>query len=203
MKYGAKNAMWAPFDSDTPDTAGALPTYGATYALDGVNESNDSLTFADASAYGDNLQKIVIKEFTSGTISAKFVWLPVATLSAMLGTDADDTDGQAYGSEDDQPYGGYGFISNRMDSNKNKFYEVVFYPKVQAAADSSDYKTKENSITLEYDSVPFTILVPECRKYKVEKRFSEESAAVAYLESLFAGTAAVPGLTTTTTSAAG
>lgn len=201
MKYGAKGAMWAPFSGE--DTANALPKYGEAVALDGINESSDSMTFAEGQAYGDNAKKISIKEFSSGTATTKFVWLPVDTLSAILGTATDDENGQAYGGEDDPPYGGYGFISNRMDSNKNKFYEVVFYPKVQGAADSSSYKSKEDSIALEYDSLPFTIFLPSCGIYKVEKRFATESEAANYLAALFAGTAAVPGLsaaTTTTTS---
>lgn len=200
MKYGAKNAMWAPFSGE--DAAGALPGYGDVIPLDGVNETSDSLSFAEGSAYGDNTKKIGLKEFTSGTIAAKFVWLPISTLSVILGTATDNDDGQAYSDEDNPPYGGYGFISNRMDSNKNKFHEVVFYPKVQGSADSSSYATKADSITLEYDSLPFDILLPDCGLYKIEKRFATEAEAAGYLTALFKGTAAVPGLTSPTTDAA-
>lgn len=192
MKYGVTNAMWAPLSEDTSESA--LPVYDKVIELDGVNESNDSLSLSEASAYGDNRKKITVKEFTDGTISAKFVYLPISTLHSILGTATDGEDGQSYGGDDDPPFGGYGFVSNRMDSAKNKFYEAVFYPKVQGAADSGNYKTKENSITLEYDSIPFDLLQPECGKYKVEKRFSTLAEAVTYLKGLFAGTAIAPGL---------
>lgn len=198
MKYGAINAIWAKMESDA--SSSALPTYATqTYALDGVNESNDTINYAEGSAYGDNKKKINIKEFSDGSIAAKFVWLPVDTASAILGTATDGENGQSFGGEDDPPYGGYGFISNRMDSNKNKFYEVVFYPKVQGSASSESYKTKENSITLEYDSISFDLLQPECGLYKLEKRFEDKSAAIGYLEGLFAGTSVAPGLETKTT----
>lgn len=192
MRYGAKHAMWAPFLGDEPETG--MPKYGPAVSLGGVNESNDTLNFAEASAYADNAQKIKIKEFANGTIASKMLHLLFSIGSQILGTDADDAEGRSYGEDDSAPYGGYGFFCSRMDANKKRYHEVVFYPKVQGSVEGSNYKTKEDQITLEYDSLAFDILCPNCGKYKIEKRFTTEAAAIAYLEGLFEGTSPVPGL---------
>ncbi|MCD8322384.1 MAG: Clp protease ClpP [Oscillospiraceae bacterium] len=117
--------------------------------------------------------------------------------AAILGAESDDdANAISYGGEDDAPFGAYGFYCNKMDANKTRYYEVVFYPKVQGYVEGQDYKTKESTITLEYDELSFYIFQAECGKYKIEARFESESEAQAYLAELFAGTASVPGLTT-------
>ncbi len=195
MKYGAKGAKWAPMLSDTDSKA--MPTYGEPLDYGGINESNDTLNFAEVSAYADNAQKIKLREFSDGTVATKALYQSIACKSAILGTDSDDSEGQSYGSEDDAPYGGYGFYCNKMDAEKHRYYEVVFYPKVQGYVEGEDYKTKEDSISLEYDALSFYIFECLAKKYKIEKRFSTEDEAIAYLDQLFSGTALVPGLNLT------
>lgn len=192
MRYGAKHAMWAPFLGDEPETG--MPKYGPAVDLGGINESNDTINFAEASAYADNALKLKIKEFSNGTIAAKMLHLLFSVGSSILGTDADDTEGRSYGENDNAPFGAYGFFCSRMDANKKRYHEVVFYPKVQGSIEGSNYKTKEDQITLEYDSLAFDILCPNCGKYKIEKRFTTEAAAINYLLGLFKGTSEVPGL---------
>ena len=197
MRYGAKYAYWAPFEGDEP-TDGSMPTYGTASEFGGINESNDTLTFADASAYADNLRKIYISEFTSGEISTKALYRDGTLTASIFGMGTDDDSGLSYSSTDDPPYGGYGFISNRMDANKDRYYEVVFYPKVQAKPASSNYKTKEDGITLEYEELTFAIFECNAEVYKVIKDFDTEDEAKSYLDGLFTGESAVPGVETTT-----
>lgn len=191
MRYGAKHAMWAPFSGAEPATG--MPTYGEAKELGGLNESNDTLNFAEGSAYADNAEKIHLKEFTNGTIDTHELAVPFDLMAEILGTDADEG-GLAYGGSDDAPFGGYGFIACYMDGNKKRTYGVIFYPKVQGSAASGNYKTKEDNITLEYDQIAFNILLPNCDKYKIEERFDTEEEAIAYLEGLFEGTSQVPGV---------
>lgn len=198
MRYGAKYAKWAPWSGDDSD-ATKLPKYGEAEDMGGINESNDTLNFAEASAYADNAEKIYLKEFTNGTIAARMLHLPFKIGTKILGAAAGEAekpteDSRSYGGDDDPPYGGYGFYSCYMDANKKRTYGVVFYPKVQGSVESSNYKTKEDGITLEYDSISFRIMNPTCGKYKVEARFETEAEAIAYLDGLFAGTASVAGL---------
>lgn len=191
MRYGAKGAYWAPFDGDEPKDE--MPTYGPALEFGGINESNDTINFASASAYSDNQKKFEIKEFSNGTISTKTLDQPIPVASAILGTATDNDGGQAYGGDDDQPFGAYGFYCTRIDGNKKKYHEVVFYPKVQGSVEGSNYKTKEDGITLEYDSIQFNMYQANCGLYKITKRFNEESGAINYLAGLFTGTSAIPG----------
>ena len=190
MNYGAKWAYWAPISAESTDL---MPTYDTATAFEGINESNDAVSFTEASAYGDNNKVISIKEFSSGEIDAKVVDLQVDLAASILGADTDDEGGIAYGEEDDPPYGGYGFISYRMDTEKNKFYECIFYPKVKGEPQSKNYKTKEDGYTLEYDALKFEIFKAGNGKYKITKKFEEESDAQEYLAGLFDGTSVVPG----------
>lgn len=192
MRYGAKHAMWAPFKGNEPDNA--MPTYGDVKSLGGINESNDTINFAEASAYADNAEKIHLKEFSNGTIDSRHLAVPFDLASEILGTAADELEGRSYGGDDDPPFGGYGFYSCYIDGNKKRTYGVIFYPKVQGSVASSNYKTKEDSITLEYDQLTFNILLPNCGVYKVEKRFDTEEEADNYLLGLFAGISEIPGI---------
>lgn len=191
MKYGAKGAYWAPFSGDEPTDA--MPTYGTAVEFGGINESAETLNFASASAYADNQKKLQLQEFSDGEVVAKALYQEIELQAAILGTATDSDGGQAFSGDDNQPYGGYGFYANKIDSSKNKYYEVVFYPKVQGSPEGTTYKTKEDGITLEYDSIKFLIYQCNYGKYKITKQFSTEAEAVSYLAALFAGTATIPG----------
>lgn len=194
MKYGAKGAMWAPMTKE--GDAKTKPTYGEAKEFDGINEFTETLNMATGSAHGDNQEKLYISEFSSGEGTVKAVFIDAEVSAAILGTKKDAENGMTYGSEDNQPFGAYGFYRNLMDANKKKYYEVNWYPKVQGSVEGSTSKTKENGITLEYDSIKFRIQACGKGVFKVEKRFETEAEASEYLAGLFAGTSAWPGDTT-------
>ncbi len=191
MKYGAKGAKWAPMK--TEGTAFEKPTYGEVMEFDGLNEFDEALNMATGSAYGDNQEKLFISEFSNGEGTVKAVYIPSALAEAILGAEGDGEGGLAYGGEDNQPFGAYGFYRTLMDAKKNKFYEVIFYPKVQGSIEGSNSKTKEDGVTLEYDSIKLRIQLSNNGKFKLEKRFNGEDEAIAYLAALFAGEVQWPG----------
>lgn len=192
MRYGAEYAKWAPWTG--AETESAMPTYGTALEFGGINESNDTLNFAEASAFGDNQKKINVKGFSSGTVTAKAVDQPIACGAAIMGNAFDSTSGvRVFSGDDNQPYGGYGFICNKMNSSSQKFYEVVFYPKVQGSPEGSSYKTKEDNVTLEYDSVAFSMATCAYRKiYKITAQKTTLEAAKTYLDGLFTGSSTIP-----------
>lgn len=192
MRYGAKNARWAPWQGDEPEKG--MPLYGKPEDMGGINESNDTINFAEASGYADNAEKVNIKEFANGNIDARMLAVPFHVGSTILGTDTHGKTGRAYGGEDHAPFGGYGFYSCYIDRENKRTYTVIFYPKVQGSATGSNYKTKEDQITLEYDTISFKILLPKCGKYKVEEQFDTEEEAQEYLDGLFDGTSVVAGV---------
>lgn len=192
MLYGAKGALWAPMTDE--GTKSTMPAYGDTVDYGSINESNESFNYAEANAYGDNMRKIALRKFTDGTVSTKSVYQAAAFIAAALGASTDGEGSIVYGTDDVAPYGGYGFYANKMDANNTLYYEVEFYPKVQAYVEGTNYKTQEDSITLDYDSLSFNVFEPNCGKYKITKRFTSEDDAISYLAGLFAGTATVDGL---------
>ena len=189
MKYGAARGTWAPMVSE--GTESAKPTYGEAMAFDALNEFDETLNFASGSAYGDNQEKIFISEFANGEGTVKAVYIPAELSHAILGTQGDD-EGGAYRIDDNQMLGAYGFCRTLMDSKKNKYFEVNFYPKVQGSIEGSNSKSKEDGVTLEYDAIKFRIFACNKGEYKIDRRFTSEAAAIDYLDGLFAGTAAWP-----------
>lgn len=189
MKYGAARGKWAPMVSE--GTEFAKPTYGEAMAFDGLNEFDETLNFATGSAYGDNQEKIFISEFANGEGTVKAVYIPAELSHAILGTQGDN-EGGAYRIDDNQTLGAYGFCRTLMDSKKNKYFEVNFYPKVQGSIEGSNSKSKEDGVTLEYDAIKFRIFACNKGEYKIDKRFTKEDEAITYLEGLFAGTSEWP-----------
>ncbi|MCD8200368.1 MAG: hypothetical protein LUD25_05415 [Coriobacteriaceae bacterium] len=190
MLYGCKGAVWAPTSSD--DDASALPKYGKTVSLEGINDANETLNFADASAYGDNQEKIKLREFTDGSIDVKLVHQEAADAAAMIGCAIDEDGALFYGGDDVAPTGGFGFYHTLLDTSKKKYSEVVFFPKTQSTIEGKDYQTKEDNLNMEYVPITMDIMSPLCDKYKIEKRFDTEAEAEEYLQSLFAGQVEVP-----------
>lgn len=189
MKYGAARGRWAPMVSE--GTESVKPVYGEVMEFDGLNEFDETLNFATGSAYGDNQEKIFVSEFANGEGTVKAVYIPAKLSHAILGTQGDD-EGGAYRIDDNQTLGAYGFCRTLMDSKKNKYFEVNFYPKVQGSVEGSNSKSKEDGVTLEYDSIKFRIFACNKGEYKVDKRFASEAEAIAYLNGLFEGTAEWP-----------
>lgn len=193
-RYGAKNAKWAPFAAESPDaSAKALPKYDAAKTFGQLNKVSDTLNHNEGSAYGDDALVLYEKQFKDGTVEAESVFLPMADAGAMLGAKADAESGIAFTADDQPPYIGYGFTTHHVSKDKH-YYQAVFYPKLKASPTSESYETRGDNITFATDKMSFHIELPLCRIYKIVKDFESETEATAYIDTLFAGTATVPGL---------
>lgn len=191
MKYGAKNAMWAPIKSDT--TADAQPTYDTVVALPGLNKVEDSINNSSAAGYGDDAKAVEINEFTGGTVTTTHLDFSEAALAAMLDLGTDANGGLTYKGDCDPPFGGYGFTTSCMTEAKKKYYRVVFYPKVRAQVGNSSYDTKGENITLANEVLAFSLFQAACGAYIVKHNFDTEAEAKSYLEGLFSGSSEFPG----------
>lgn len=193
--YGARNSKWAPWAEGTQDTdTTKLPAYGTAKTFGELNKVTDSPNFNEGSLPGDDQIVLYKKHFKDGTVDAESVFLPIEDAAKMLGASVDTAMGMAHGDDDEPPYIGYGFITHHVGKTKH-YYETVFYPKLKASPSAEDYDTRGDSINFKTDKLSFRWESPVCRKYKVKKDFATEAEAIAYLDALFAGTAAVPGLT--------
>lgn len=195
--YGAMNAMWAPFTGTEPAASEKKPpTYGEAVSIGSLNQTDDKLSFAEASAYGDNGRKIYLRRFKDGTVDATSVDTDADTLSAIYGCSVDEKGSMAHGGADNAPYGGYGFLINRIDEDNKDYYQGIFYPKVKGGVnDSNTYATRGENITIALDKIHFSMNEANCGKYKVEgPRMDTEAEAMAWLSGLFTGTTKIPGL---------
>lgn len=157
MKYGARYIKWAPFASSAdPD---GVPAYGTPVSLGKLQKVTDSPSFNSVKAYGDDGIAIQIDDFKENSISVEVTTLPASVVSSIYGATAVSTTGAAgvkFGAEDTPPYGGLGFVTCRIDDSKQRYYQGIYYPKVQAVPQGGEYNTKGDTITLTGDSVQFT-----------------------------------------------
>lgn len=193
-KYGAFYSRWAPFATEQADSDKTkLPKYGAVVVMGELNKVNETLNFREGSLYGDDQIALYEKNFKDGNLDVESVFLDLKDAAAMLGASCDDANGLAHGVNDMAPYGGYGNLTRHIKAGKT-YFQSIFYPKVKASVGSESYETRGENITFTTDKMSFHVESPACEKFKVIKDFDTEAAAIAYLEGLFAGTVAVPGL---------
>lgn len=192
--YGARKSKWAPWATDAKDTdATKLPGYGEAKSFGELNKVTDSPNFNEGNLPGDDQIVLYEKKFKDGTVDAESVFLPLEDAATMFGASHDTAMGLAHGDDDNPPYVGYGFLTHHVGKGK-QYYQVVFYPKLKASPSSKDYETRGDNINFKTDKLSFHWESPACRKYKIEKDFATEAEAEGYLDGLFTGASAVPGL---------
>lgn len=191
--YGARNSKWAPWADAAQDTdATKLPAYGAAKTFGQLNKVSDKPNYNEGSLPGDDQIVLYEKKFKDGTVSPESVFIPLEDAATMMGASYSDN-GLARGDDDNPPYIGFGFLTHHVSKDKT-YYQTVFYPKLKANPSSQDYETRGDNINFTTDKMEFHWESPACRKHKIIMDFDTEALAEAYLDELFAGTAAVPGL---------
>lgn len=194
-KYGARYSRWAPWAEDETDSSTtAMPKYGAAKTFGELNKVSDSPNFNEGNLAGDDQIVLYEKKFKDGTVDVESVYLPLEDAAKILGASVDESMGLAHGDDDVPPYIGYGFLTHHVSKAKS-YFQVVFYPKLKASPTSETYDTRGDNINFVTDKLSFHWESPACRKYQVKKDFETEAAATTYLDGLFAGSSAVPGLT--------
>lgn len=184
-KYGAKYLQWAPFVEESADTADdAYPKYGDPMNLGALVKVTDTPSFNEAKSYGDNTLKEYVNEFKECTVAVEVTELSNSVASAVLGAtiNAEAQNDLEYSSEDNAPYGGLAFYINKQ-VNGVKFYHGIYYPKLKAAMQGTEYATKGDSITLTGGSLNFTAAAPANGKWKIESDdFTTEEEAKAWVD---------------------
>lgn len=193
-RYGARNSFWAPWAADAQDADPTkLPTYGPAKACGQLNKVTDSPNFIEGNLAGDDQIVLSEKTFRDGTVTEENVFIPMADAAVILGASHDDANGMAMGDDDKPPYIGKGFVTQHLGKT-GSYWQAVFYPKLKAKLAGTDYSTRAKDINFATDKMEYAWESPACRKYKIIKDFSTEAEANAYIQDLFTGKAAVPGL---------
>ena len=193
-RYGAKYIRWAPFAEQTPDALdSAYPKYGTPMSLGPLTKVTDAPTFNEAKAYGDNALAEYVVEFKECQVDVEVTDLENTVASAIYGATVNESadNDVEHGIEDNPPYGGLAFYCNRMNKESKKFFQGIFYPKLKATMQGTEYATKGDSITLAGGKIKFMASAPTNGKWMVESDpMDTEEEAKAWVDAKITAAAA-------------
>ncbi len=190
MDYGAMYIKWAPFAAENPEPAGRLPTYGPAVSLGPLNKVTDNPSFNEAKGYGDNSLQVYVNKFKETVLAVETTELAVDTMSAISGTtiETGTHKNMRFRNTDKAPYGGLGFIVNLLLTGNRDICRGVFYPKVKAMLQGTEYNTNGENLTLATKKLQFTGAACASGDWRIESPdFETEEEAKAWVDGMFTG----------------
>lgn len=184
---GMMYPCWAPFNSHTD---GAMPTYGTGRVVQEARNATVTKTYADNPLYGDDHIVDDDNSLTALTMSFESTGLSDEDRVALLGEEANantETGGQ-WVSDNETPYGGFGYI-RRMRDNGTKKFEAYLTLKIKFQEESQTTATKEGSITwntptLNGRAASLYVDSSDKQRFQLHKSFDTIAAAKAWLNGL-------------------
>ncbi|MBP3701697.1 MAG: hypothetical protein J6I64_07390 [Lachnospiraceae bacterium] len=180
--FGARYMKFAPFAGEEP--AAALPAYGESVQLGGLNKADLTVNLASGEIHGDDVLDERVEEFVSGTLAVEVTDLAPQTESVVYGSKMGEDGELVDKTSDETPYGGLGYIKTLIRKGK-KIYRAIYLPKVKAALGNDNAATKSNSITLATHPLAFTVFEPNNGEWRYRKEFTGddgEAQAKAYID---------------------
>lgn len=184
---GMMYPVWAPL---TAHTDGSMPTYGTGKVIQEARNATVTREYANNPLYGDD--RIVDDDngLTGLTMSFESTGLTDADRVAMLGEEANanTTTGGQWVSDNETPWGGYGYIRKmRLDGVRS--FEAWWTLKIKFQEESMATQTHEGQITwgtptLNGRAAGLIVDSSEIERYQLHKTFSTISAAKAWLNGL-------------------
>lgn len=189
--YGAKYLRWAK--KTAAGVAGeSFPAYDEALDMGPLVSVADTITYASARNYGDNMLQESVDEFQEIGVTAGMTEMPIATAGAVYGATLSTSGGIGYGAEDEAPEGGLGFYTTKLVKNasgvQKKSYQGVFYPVLKGNRQGATYNTKGQSITFANGQANFTGTAEENGFFQVfSKNFDTEAEAKAWVDKMLKG----------------
>lgn len=184
---GMMYPVWAHLTSHTD---GSMPTYGTGKVIQEARNATVTREYANNPLYGDD--RIVDDDngLTGLTMSFESTGLTDADRVAMLGEEANanTTTGGQWVSDNETPWGGYGYIRKmRLDGVRS--FEAWWTLKIKFQEESMATQTREGQITwgtptLNGRAAGLIVDSSEIERYQLHKTFSTISAAKAWLNGL-------------------
>lgn len=188
--YGAKYLQWAKKTAAGVEGT-SFPTYDAAVNLGPLVSVTDTITYASARNYGDNVLQESVDEFQEIGVVAGMTEMPIEVAAAVYGATLSKSGGVAYGAEDAAPEGCLGFYTTKLmkvEGVQTKTFQGVFYPNLKANRQGVTYNTKGQSITFANGQANFTGSAEENGFFQVfSKNFTAESEAKAWVDKMMAG----------------
>ena len=190
--YGAKYLRWA--QKTAAGVAGtSFPTYGEAVDLGPLVSVADTITYASARNYGDNMLQESVDEFQEIGVTASMTEMPIASAAKVFGAALSDTGSIGYGMEDAAPEGGLGFYTTKLSKDAatgvlKKFFQGVFYPSLKANRQGATYNTKGQNITFANGQANFVGNAEENGFFQCfSANLDTEAAAKAWVDKMLAG----------------
>lgn len=191
MEYGAAGIMWAPFAETDPEPAGKLPSYGTAMSVGSLNKATDTPAFNEAKGYGDNKLKVYVNKFKESPIAVEVTEILRETMSAISGAQIETGDhkNMRFTANDKPPYGGLGFYINAILDDGRDVCMGIFYPKVKAMLQGTEYNTNGENITLSTGKLQFTASSCNSGDWRLySEYFDTEAEAQSWVAGMFTGT---------------
>lgn len=186
---GMMYPVWATIASHTD---GAMPTYNAGTVIQEARNATVTREYANNPLYGDD--RIVDDDngLTGLTMSFESTGLSDTDRVKLLGEEAnaDTTTGGQWVSDNETPWGGFGYI-RKMRLNGTRQFEAWWTLKIKFQEESQATQTREGQITwgtptLNGRAAGLIVDSTDKERYQLHKTFASISDAKAWLNA-FAG----------------
>lgn len=190
--YGAKYLRWAK-KTAAGEAGSKFPTYAAAVSLGPLVSVADTITYASAKNYGDNVLQESVDEFQELGVAVSMTEMPVEAAAAVYGAVKSASGGVSYGAEDEAPEGGLGFYTTKLSKDaatgvQKRFYQGVFYPNLKGSRQGVTYNTKGQSISFANGQANFTGTAEENGFFQCfSANLETETAAKAWVDKMLAG----------------
>ena len=182
--------MYPVFAPLTSHTDGSMPVYGTGFVIQEARTATVTREYANNPLYGDD--RIVDDDngMTGLTISFESTGLSEADRKALFGEEDSATSGVTgqWVSDNETPWGGFGFIRKMRDDGTKKF-EAWWTLKIKFQEESQTTSTKEGSITwntptLNGRGAGLYVDSSDKLRYQLHKTFDTAAAAKTWLNGL-------------------
>lgn len=184
---GMMYPVWAPLMAHTD---GSMPTYGTGKVIQEARNATVNREYANNPLYGDDHIVDDDNGLTGLTMSFESTGLTDEDRVAMLGEEANanTTTGGQWVSDNETPWGGYGYI-RKMRLNGVRSFEAWWTLKIKFQEESMATQTREGQITwgtptLNGRADGLIIDNSDKLRYQLHKTFETIAAAKAWLNGL-------------------
>ena len=184
---GMMYPVWAPL---TSHTEGSMPVYGTGRVIQEARNATVNKTYNDNPLYGDDRIVDDDNSLTALTMTFESTGLSDEDRVALFGEEANanTTTGGQWESDNETPYGGFGYI-RKMRLNGVKKFEAWITLKIKFQEESQATNTKEGSIswgtpTLNGRAAGLYVDSSDKQRFQLHKTFDTIAAAKTWLNGL-------------------
>ena len=175
VPVGMRRSYFAPIETEP---AASHPTYDDPVSMGEAVKGELSVTTAQASIYGDDVDLLDVEEFVNAQVDAETACDDL-TVNGMIFGHTVTSDEEEAAFDDAPPVGGYAFIQHLIKKDKSHVYRGVFFYKVSAMPSSEKITagTKTASLDPKMAPVSFKIVPDATGGWRARKDFTTQADA--------------------------